>query len=331
MPELMKICGWASDQGGSGYYRLGLPLAHLKAQGLAETHVSTRLDLSVEWDVIVAQRTTGGPQSKLWQEICERDVLAVFELDDDMWSIPEDNPAHAFYTTEMLGHMADNLAASHLVTVSTEGLAAVVKQYTDAPVVVLENCVDLDMFPEPVDQSEFRSIGWGGSTTHYGDILTAAPYLRRAADRTGAIFVTVGADYSELINARSMVHVPWKQEIPDYYPTLAFQAGMAPLKDNTFNASKSALKALEYAARGIVTVASDTGPYTGFVRHGETGFLVRADHEWEKYVRMLAGDTDLRSRMALSALNQAKSYDINSRATDWLDAYTDVLTEREAQ
>lgn len=303
-------------------------MAHLKAQELAETHVSTRLDLSVEWDIVVAQRTTGGPQSKLWQGLCERDVLAVFELDDDMWSIPKDNPASTFYTPEMLGHMSDNLAASHLVTVSTHGLAAVVKQHTDAPVVVLENCVDLDQFPEPVNQAEFSAIGWGGSTTHYGDILPAAPYLRRSANRTGAAFVTVGADYSHLINAESMVHVPWKQEIPEYYTTLNFQVGCAPLKDNTFNASKSALKALEYAARGIVTVASDVGPYTGFVRHGETGFLVRADHEWEKYVRMLAADPELRSRMALSALNQAKSYDINERATDWLDAYTDALEER---
>lgn len=328
MADPLKIQWWAADQSGCGMYRCGIPAAHLKAQGLADTLASTRLDLSVEWDVIVAQRTTGGPQSQLWQELAQRDILAVFEIDDDMWSIPEDNPAHAFYTPQRLGELSDNLAASHLVTVTTDALAAVVKEHTDAPVAVLPNCIDLSVFGNPVDQSSYSSIGWGGSTTHHGDIAPVAGLLRRAADRTDAEFVTIGADYSSLIKARKQRHVGWQKEIYDFYLTLDFNVGVAPLADNTFNLSKSPLKALEYAARGIVTVASDVGPYSGFVRHGETGFLVKEDHEWEKYVRRLANDPVLRNKMAKNGLEQAKQYDINVRAKDWLDAFNETLLER---
>lgn len=328
MADKLKIQFWAADQSGCGMYRCGMPAAHLIHQGLAEAVASTRLDLSVEWDVIVAQRTTGGPQSKLWQELCERDILAVFEIDDDMWSISADNPAHSFYTPERLTELSDNLAASHLVTVTTDTLASVMREHTDAPVVVLPNCIDLSVFGEPVAQGNYTSIGWGGSTTHYGDIAPVAPKLRRAADRTDAEFVTIGADYSHLIKAQKQRHVGWQKAIYDYYPTLDFNIGVAPLSDSTFNRSKSPIKALEYAARGIVTVASDVGPYSDFVKGGETGFLVKYDYEWEKYIRLLADDTELRQLMAKNSLEQAKQYDINVRATNWLDAFNSALSER---
>ncbi|WP_347177255.1 glycosyltransferase [Parafrankia sp. EAN1pec] len=68
----------------------------------------------------------------------------------------------------------------------------------------------------------------------------------------------------------------------------------SPLRPHVFNRSKSPLRVLEVAALGIPAVASEYGPYEDFVRPGETGFLVRCDHEWVTYLRELAGDRELR-------------------------------------
>lgn len=319
----MKIFGWAADQAGCGYYRMGLPLTHLMAQGLADTQVSTQLDLSQDWDVIVGQRVSGESQSKIWKGLTEREVLAVYELDDDLFQVPESNPAFEFYSDPaMQAQISSNLACSDLVTVSTEPLARVVKEHTDAPVVVLPNCVDSYMFPSAVDQSVTGSIGWAGSSTHYGDLAPVASFLRRAADRTDSAFISVGADYTGLVKAKQTAYSGWEPNIPDYYKLLDFGIGVAPLEDNTFNQSKSALKALEYGARGIVTVASNVGPYASFIEHETTGLLVNSDHEWEKYIRCLSNDLELRQTLAANAFEQSKQYDINYRAIDWLLAYT---------
>jgi hypothetical protein len=57
------------------------------------------------------------------------------------------------------------------------------------------------------------------------------------------------------------VQVPWVEGVPRYVPTLTGHIGLAPLADDVFNRSKSDLRLKELAARGMVVVASNVGPY----------------------------------------------------------------------
>src|SRR4029077_14863521 len=53
--------------------------------------------------------------------------------------------------------------------------------------------------------------------------------------------------------------------------------GLAPLLDTRFNAAKSAIKTLDYAALGLAILASDGPVYRGSIADGATGELIAND------------------------------------------------------
>jgi ribosome modulation factor len=83
----------------------------------------------------------------------------------------------------------------------------------------------------------------------------------------------------------------------------------------------SAIKAIEYGARGIPTIATDIEPYRDVITHGVDGFLVRSDHEWLKYMSELAGDGELRAKMGEAAREMARRHLIEDHWQDWAAAY----------
>lgn len=92
-----------------------------------------------------------------------------------------------------------------------------------------------------------------------------------------------------------------------------------------FVSHNSNLRVLELAALGIPVVTSEYGPYEDFVRPGETGFLVRRDHEWGTYLRELAGDRELREEMGAKARALAAEHTVEANVTVWEEAYRALL------
>jgi glycosyltransferase involved in cell wall biosynthesis len=111
----------------------------------------------------------------------------------------------------------------------------------------------------------------------------------------------------------------------EYFTSPDWDIGLAPVAPTAFNASKSYLKALEYGALGIPVIASDWYPYRGFVKHGETGFLVRRDHEWLQYMSELARDDALREKMGAAAREQARQYTIERGWVKWQSVYESLF------
>lgn len=313
---------WAADSGGCGHYRMKLPAEALARQGLATTKADKTLYVDEPYDVIIAQRSSGSRPSEVFKMVSESATLAVFEMDDDLFNIPEDNPSHEYYSRPaVLRQLEDNLAVANLVTVSTEYLGKRMSEYTDAPVVVLPNCVDTVRLSKRPESEGVVSVGWAGSGTHKADLEAAAVPLRRAVNKAGVKFKLVGADYSQILRVTDTEYLGWRDSVDEFYDLLDFDIGVAPLVDNEFNRSKSALKALEYGARGIPTIASDVEPYSKYIEHGVDGFLVQYDYEWSKYIRLLASDAELRAEMGDAARLKAETFDINLRAHEWLEAY----------
>lgn len=93
-----------------------------------------------------------------------------------------------------------------------------------------------------------------------------------------------------------------------------------------FVSHNSHIKALEYAARGIPVIASDSESYRDFVLHGVTGFLVKYEHEWVKYMSELAADDGLREAMGAKAREHARQFTIEQGWRLWQSAYSSLLT-----
>lgn len=328
----LVVGGWLADEDGPGYYRVRLPLDALERRGHAVQYAGVlpwRAGKRPDSHVLVGQRISNAEPSRKWLAAAG-DVRRVFEVDDDLLHVdPSSTKPFEFYADPgVRRRLLENMRAADVVTVSTPYLAGVVRSDygVSAPVHVLPNCLERKALElPPVVQAGPMTIGWAGSDTHRGDFGHVARSLRRWLVRRPDVAMTfAGVDYGQVVGRGGSRVVPWRQIWADpvgYMAGLDWQVGLAPLANHQFNRSKSALKALEYAARGIVVVASDVEPYRGFVEHGVTGFLIERDHEWAEVLELLAGDEQLRVRMAAAARAKAAAWIVDNHAHLWERAY----------
>lgn len=320
MSEPLRVFAY-EDSAACGYYRVRLPLEHMAAAGHdVVTHSFGLAEECEDYPIIVAQRA-GAPGFEITWLKMWRDHKLVWETDDDLWSIDPTNPRAAkAYTAEMLRSVQSVTEVAHMVTVSTEPLAEVMRQF-NPNVVVLPNHVDGAIFDIERPHRDRVTVGWAGGDSHLRDWAYIAPHLRRFLDRNPHVDMhTVGADFRQAAKIKAR-HTDWSADIFDYYRSIDFDIGIAPLEATVFNRSKSRIKALEYAALGIPVIASDSEPYRGFVLDGVTGFLVRHPHEWERRLRELANDEEMRTEMGAKAKEHARGFAIQDGWRLWEQAY----------
>jgi glycosyltransferase involved in cell wall biosynthesis len=325
----MKIFGWAADQAGCQYYRIRLPLNALDSKGHT-TQFDVRMPEKCledkDW-TIVGQRVCNPAPAKLWQALAKDGRKLIYEIDDDLLHIdPGNKVAYEFFNKpEIQKNIRDCARAASRVVVSTEPLAEVMREFND-DVVVCPNTIPSWLLNEnPVRRKkEGLTIGWGGSPTHHGDFEVVRSHLRRVLDRhSGTEFHAIGTDYARWmkIPLDKCRFTPWIPDVPEFFRTIDYHIGIAPLKNHMFNRSKSHIKALECAALGIPIVASNVDPYRNFLNHGVTGFLVNGDHEWGTFLRDLINDEDMRIEMGSQAHKLASEWTIESCVEDWRKAY----------
>ncbi|MBA5222209.1 glycosyltransferase [Streptomyces griseoaurantiacus] len=319
-----RIFGWAADEGGCRYYRISLPLNALQVNGY-DTHHHTVMPRAYNaWDVMVGQRISNPGPSERWQHLARQGRhKLVYELDDDLFNVDASSTiAYRFFSQlAVQDRMRQNIVAADCVTVSTEPLAERIRVY-NPNVEVCPNYVPawlLDHTP-PQRQDGIITIGWGGSPTHSMDFAEVGPQLRRFLERNPqAEFHAVGTDYASWMRLPKdrCRFTPWIPGVETFFRTLDFHIAIAPLRPHVFNQSKSDVKVKEAAALGIPIVASDVGPYRTSVQHGVTGFLVKRDHEWAKYLRMLVEDEAMRKEMGAAGREWARSQTMEGNISVW--------------
>jgi glycosyltransferase involved in cell wall biosynthesis len=374
-----RIFGWSADSSGCEWYRIRVPLKALEqaygydvmtGQKLPDAQVLTAMGSEPLWrpDVLIGQRVVNPGPSALWQALAGAQGLPVnsydvpewayavlrgdaerprlvFELDDDLWNVdPSNTRAYQFFSDmKIIANMDRNLLVADAVTVTTEPLAAQVRQHTDAPVFVVPNYLP-DWLPVPIDEIEYRAqqgrdsdiwgplppsrtvIGWAGSNTHRNDVAECSSAVKRFIDRSPMTeLYTIGAPWPGIMTSQQR-HSEWANSVPDFYRLLDFDIGLAPLRPSVFNRSKSAIKVMEYGALGIVPVASNVGPYADYIRSGYDGVLVDRPHEWSGALRALTEYSKVRAEMARAAWEKAKDNTIGKHVHEW-KAVIDAVTK----
>lgn len=324
---MVNIYGWAADFNGQGYWRIGLPFGQLREQyGLdAQAVAELPFPLYPAPSIVVGQRVHTPAVSLMWEGLKIMGHKLVFEIDDDFWNIhPSNEGPHRYYQGEVLDRLNANIAAADLVTVSTETLARLVRPINER-VVVLPNYIDGAVLDHERTRNQRLTIGWAGGSSHLHDINIVTPALRTVlGQRPDVDMHFVGHDFTATTGARAR-HTGWKSDVISFQLSLDFDIGLAPLADFKFNWSKSPIKALEYGALGIPTIASPVGPYREFVIHGETGFLARTQGDWVRYLRELINDDAMREEMGRNAKRLAAQNTIQGHVDEWAIAYGELL------
>lgn len=344
----MKIL--ASHDGGTGcaWYRMYTPLRAVDElcddievtwrsgghPAMNDAPPWVQVEDAEEHDLIVSQRACAYEGLGLWRRWGSAPWRrTVYENDDDVFSITEENTAA--YDTYREGSDIREATlrycrTANLVTTTSPHLGDRFREMLGhrVPVEVLPNYIPAWVLDIARDTPDRRlRVGWMGGSSHAIDITMAAGGVRRFMKRYPGwdLFVN-GVDYRDKFSvpADRAFHVPWIHvtDHPQvYYRAIDFDIGICPLKSTQFSRSKSWVKALEYFSRGIPVVASDVEPYRRFIDHGVNGFLVKQDHEWLKYLSVLAGDEDLRLKMGEAAKAKARENTIELHYREWVNAY----------
>lgn len=314
-----------------------LPLDQLREHGHEVTYLSvndddratvTSSDL-LGYDVIVGQRLNVFKGMEAWRRARGPFSRLVYDTDDDVFSVNMANWAayHLYGQPEIQDAVIHMTEVSDLVTVTTGHLAGVMREATgNQNTVVLPNYVPAFAPDLPRPERARPAVGWAGGDSHGEDVGIIAGPVRRFLKRfPGWDLQLNGADFRPTFQAgQRAVHRKWTAVYDDpaaYYASLDFDIGLIPLAMRPFDASKSCVKALEYGSRGIPAIATDCAVYREFIRHGENGFLVRQEHEWLKYMSVLASDDELRLKMGEQARSDARGWTIEEHYVKWESAY----------
>ncbi len=267
--------------------------------------------------------------SSLWQLLSKNGNKLIYEVDDDFFSIDPSSPiAHGFFSQpDVQDRIRKNAEAASMVTVTTEPLAKVMREFNDN-VMVIPNYIDEAVLEISEPKNDALTIGWAGSATHQMDFYQAGSMLKKVAKRHPETrWHFSGADYGRrLFPADRYTFTDFKTDIFDHYRNVAtLDIGLAPLKSHRFNDSKSAIKLLEYFGLGIPVVASPATPYRDYFTHGECGFFAEREYDWVHRLSDLINDKELREAMSLNAKAFAREHTIQANAHKWESAIRSLL------
>lgn len=310
--------GAVEDGTACGYYRVRLPFEELSRQGHDMKHGRDYADIGESYPILLTERFGSPGFEAQWLKLWRKHKI-VWETDDDLWNIDYPNRrAVRVFTPQYLAAMEMCVRTAHLVTVTNDHLAEQMSRF-NPNVAVVPNMIDAPLCDAPRVRRPNVTIGWAGGDSHRRDMRYLVGPIQRIMRTSDAHVHTIGADFLKMLRIPQdrYHHSGWETRLIDYYKTIDFDIGLAPIEDTLFTRSKSYIKALEYGALGIPVIASAVGPYLEYVEDGVTGFLVRSESEWIDRLQLLIEDEGLRESMGAAAREKARKHTIQAGWRQW--------------
>lgn len=329
------IYGWSTGSGGVHFHHIVEPLRVAATHGVRTGHGHVlNDDVCADHDTIITHMLWDERPSEAWEKLAAggRHRL-VFVIDDVMWA-PDWAPFARHYTPEVLRRVWRNIELSHVVITPSEVIAEQVRRY-NRNVHVIPNTVpayllDVVAPPRPAPAGPAgrctHIVGYQGSPSHEHDFH---PQLLREL----MTFVTRESGWGLHFWGPGTLPgwspdvagcTPWQPHMRSYYQSLSMDIGIGPLRPSLFNAGKSSLRAVEYAALGVPCLLSDGPAYRGTVEQGVTGYLIGPGESWLPYLRELARDPIARAAMGAAARRRAAGWTTEANIGRWMGAINSV-------
>jgi len=331
-----KIIFYQGDPGGCGVLRVAQPAKYLQKLGydVNVTALETRNRIDPSTAVCVFQRDYIQENIvEYWKFLKTQGIKIVYDLDDDIFSIPKNHPDYTYYQDpEVRSRFEFYLRNADVVTVSTPFLKKRLGNL-NKNIEVLPNCIDFETWPRRTESihKDVR-IGWAGSPTHHYDLMLIFPALKAMMKKYNNVHLYFfGYAPPEFLTE-------FKDKIiyihPGHYgfyqlklSQLCFDIGIISVEDNNLNRSKSNVKFLEYAALQIPTLATNFGAYADIIVDGETGLLAKTTQEWEKKLRYLIDHKGIREKIGKSAFDFCyQNYGMHNYVYQWENVYKGLLS-----
>lgn len=269
----------------------------------------------------------------VYQRVMESKIT-VYEIADDLNALQPWNPVYAFFKNQ------ENISTLYHLARRCDALQVTVPElqrrygFLNGHCRVFQNQI-LHMPPDgPVSQDHKIVVGWGGSHGHLEDMAEIAPALIKWINRRPNVFLHLMCSdpirqlFNAIPDSKKMHTLPGS--LDDYYQFLNhIHIGIGPLKDTTFNRSRSDVKFLEYAASGVIPVMAHLEPYIHSVKHGRTGFLFSNMDECLQILDGLIENPTLRHDISKSAFEYVVTERLQSQhAKERIAFYGSLFRER---
>lgn len=276
-------------------------------------------------DVVVFQMVHTPAALNLFLTIKEAypHIPVVAEIDDNMLSTADYNPAAAFYApgSDFRNLAIQQFSAADAMIVSTQHLKEVYSDFCPN-IHVIENSMDLSIWDRTKKKrrpGEIR-IGWAGGASHLEDLRIIEPVVRKILEKyRQARFVFVHGMPDFFKGIRGVEHAnKWSRidKYPAFLASRGFDIGVAPLVDNAFNRGKSNLRWLEYGAMRVPCVASQVGHFEETIRDGVDGILCKTEQEWIDAISELIENKETRLNIGNAAYKRIRT-DFNTDKNVW--------------
>lgn len=346
---MTKVYVYPADRSGCAWYRMILPGRTLLGAGYDVTvhevgsdgvleaaligNKLVGLTVMPDCDVAVIQRPLHWTRIPVIKLLQSRGIFVIGEIDDDFSAVhPEHAAYRGFHPRHSPGHnwdiCAEALGLCDRLVVSTPALA---ERYAKPgqDVVIMPNTLPPEFvipesrIHEPLDPTQVV-VGWAGKVDSHPRDLEATDQGVGRLQRTLGFQMKVVGSAAGVKRGLALAREPLLHRWAPYaeYPGAisTFDVGIAPLRPSKFNEAKSALKPLEYAARGVPFVCSPSGPYADFVAQG-AGRLALSREQWAARVREYVVDDRRRTEDAAKGLEVARRWTINRHVDAWASAW----------
>ncbi|HEX8593308.1 MAG TPA: glycosyltransferase [Pseudomonas sp.] len=302
--QLPMIAALPVNTSAVGHYRVTQPLIELEAAGRAVGRIYYDMPSIIEFerqapDVVILQcRYAQGALDEMIPLMTYSQARRIYELDDYVISAPKKN-AHTRNkpaSEEMERMVRRGIGMCDRVVVSTQPLAdALSSMHHDIRVV--PNMLAPQMWKGVTSKRRVSNkprIGWGGGTSHHGDLAIIAEVVKELADEVDWVFFGMCPE-----DLRPYLHEFHGIIGLDAYPaklaSLNLDLALAPLEFHIFNECKSNLRLLEYGACGYPVICTDTAAYRGYLPC--TRVVSNSTQEWLSAIRMHLADPEASYRM----------------------------------
>lgn len=288
-------------------------------------------------DVVVIQRPMGRTTAEEVIPLCQsHGVAVVVEIDDDFRALDTANVA--FHNTHVRrsadynsNWLARSCARADLVTCTTPAIAR--RYAAHGRSAIIPNYIPAAWEAIPQPRYGVPRVGWAGHlSTHPRDLEPIGHRLDATLAAGRGIFRAIGD-----ARVQRVLRIPdsrWEctEWVPiERYPfeVCALDIGLVPLVDTAFNHAKSALKATEYAALGVVPIMSPTPDNRRLRTELGIGVLARDSAEWALGVADLLRDPARRHDLAAAGRESVYHHaTIEQNAWRYLEAWETAIKNR---
>ena len=170
------------------------------------------------------------------------------------------------------------------------------------------------------DQDNNIVIGWTGTVSSKQYLRIVEPVFQKLNKIKKFKFLVIG-NFEYNLEGVNTETIYWSKE-NEINDLLKIDIGIYPLFDEEWVSGKSGLKALQYMALGIPSIATNVGNNVNIIENGKNGFLVKSSEDWYNTIIKLMDDSELRNQIGKEAIKTInESYTLETSSKKYLDIF----------